>query len=187
MEANETAKQLILHMNLLYGKLFVTQWQNIKPTDLEENFSYLIADLSQEHIDYGYKIMTSYPYPPTLPLFRKWCLSFCEGKNADTAWLEAIKYESSNETTEISTFVLKALNTLKKSGLTFDLTKDDTAKSFKIVYDNIVFNAQARGIKDSVVTKKNNDCDSVPREVIPMPLETQIAFRQFLKKGNKIK
>ena len=110
----DTAKQLLSQMQILYGKRFEDLWKNTDEDALIAMTTKIINDLSDKQIRMGVKIMLITAWPPSLPEFRKWCLTSSINISPNEAWLKAIIFEASGGTTEITTFIHEALIELKK-------------------------------------------------------------------------
>lgn len=148
----EMSTNLLAHMKALYGKRYIDQWKEVSEEVLEKMFAKAIADLTEDQIEYGYAKMFNQEWVPTIPQFRKWCCSYgLQGLSAYEAWLDALEYEQSNGSTDISFFTKKALLKLKKVYRNIDQESRLQADIFIECFERIKHDALISGEKDYMV------------------------------------
>lgn len=187
---SEFAEQILQQMHICYGKHYEDMWKNIANDVLIKMVIHLISDLSNQQISQGLKVMYTHAWPPSIPLFRQWCLSSTTQYSASEAWLMAMNYYNSDSTTEITTLVKEALDYLKKG---FNEIEDNSKyeKTFKECYLRILNDAKNIGRSDKMINpvkiKKlieysENQSNHQP---IPMPDELREKIGIIGKRINK--
>lgn len=190
-KALEMSKNLLKHMKVLYGKKFIDQWKEIPQELLEKMLANSISGLSEEQIEYGFNKMNLHEWPPTIPEFRKWCCSYgIQGLTAQEAWLQALEYEQSNESINITAFTKQTLLNLKKVYKIIDQTNELHSKLFMECFKKIKEEALINGKSDSILQPKrsilpeNGQEEQIELEEykpVPMPEELK-AIMKFIKK-----
>lgn len=179
-----TAKQLLAQMQILYGKRFEDLWKNVDEDVLIEMTTKIINDLSDKQIQNGVKTMLVTAWPPSLPEFRKWCLTSEINIPQNEAWLKALIYDSSNETTEISTFIKEALLYVKKGFNSINSANSNHENTFKEYYAKIVNNALINNRQDQIIAPKKakNEYKDIKNKPIKLPEHLREQLKNSFKK-----
>lgn len=187
---NQVAEQILQRMHVCYGKHYEDMWKNVANDVLLKMVIYLISDLSNEQIKHGLKMMYKHAWPPSLPLFRQWCLRSSTQYSEDEAWLMAMSYYNSDGTTEITTFVKEALDQLRRG---FGKIEDNSKceKTFKDCYLRIINDEKNAGQTDKIIKPvkikkiKENSEGPLNSQPIPMPDYVKELFGGIGKRINK--